>query len=74
MEVGKLEKEELLRCSQQFSSKTNFNGSSLYNAEIYESAIKPQDRGRVMPYRYYEKDAYKVSERGYEMTISKAII
>ena len=72
MEVGKLEKEELLRCSQWFSSKTNFNGSSLYNAEIYESAIKPQDRGRVMPYRYYEKDAYKVSERGYEMTISKA--
>lgn len=60
MEVGKLEKEELLRCSQWFSSKTNFNGSSLYNAEIYESAIKPQDRGRVMPYAQLKRLINKI--------------
>lgn len=74
MEVGELKKEELLECSQWYSSKVNFNGSSLYNAETCESAIKPQDRGRGMPYRYYERNIYNVSERGYEMIISRASI
>ncbi len=74
IEVGELDKEELLKCSQWYSQKANFNGSSLYNVKTFESAIKPQDRGRGMPYRYYERDAYKVSERGYEIIISKASI
>lgn len=71
IKVGELDKEEVLKYSDHYSSKANFNGSSLCDAQIFESAIKPLDRSRAMPYRYYERDVFKVSERGYELMISK---
>lgn len=74
IEVGELDKEELLDCEKRYTEKSVFTGSCLYEGVTYEAAVKPQDRGRGMPYRYYERDAFKVSERGYEMIISKASI
>lgn len=50
-----------------------FYGSSLFSGGTYEAAVKLQDRNRIL-FRYHDRDAYKVSERGYEMTLSKASI
>lgn len=73
IEAGKIEKGGLHECMRWCSNKTIFNGSSLFSGGTYEAAVKPQDRNRI-PFRFYDRDAYKISERGYEMTLSKASI
>lgn len=71
-EAGKIDRKELDECVQWFTDKAIFNGSGLYNGGCYEAAVKPQDRNRIMPFRFYERDRYNVSERGYNMSLAKA--
>lgn len=70
--LGELDKEELLKCADKCSDGAFFNGSCFYDKKRYEVAVKPQDRNRGMPYRYYEREIYNVLERNYEMSVSKA--
>lgn len=71
-ELGAIEKEELNKYVEDCANNVFFNGSCLYNKKGYEVAVKPQDRNRVLPFRFYERELYNVSERNYEMSISKA--
>lgn len=73
-DLGEIDKESLLKCVERCSERTIFNGGCLYNKKMYEVAIKSQDRSRVAPYRFYERDSYNVSEHNYEMRIGKASI
>lgn len=71
-ELGTIEKEELNKCAEECANSIFLNGSCLYNKKRYEVAVKPQDRNRGLPFRFYERELYNVSERNYEMSISKA--
>lgn len=71
-ELSILEKEDIEQCVAWYSESPTFNGGYLYDKKIYEVAIKPQDRGRGMPFRFYDRDMYNVSEHSYEMSISKS--
>ncbi len=71
-ELGEIDKEELIKYAEECSKGVFFNGSCLHNKKSYEVAVKPQDRNRGLPYRYYEREIYSISEHNYEMSISKA--
>lgn len=55
-----------------YTDRAVFNGNSLFDIGSYEIAIKPVDRYRGFPYRFYERELYKIAERGYEISISGA--
>lgn len=59
--MGEIDKEELIKCAEECSKGVFFNGSCLHNKKSYEVAVKPQDRNRGLPYRYYEREIYSIS-------------
>lgn len=70
--LGKIPLGEVQAAIDKFVIESTFNDFILYQKVNFEIPIKPQDRMRIPPYRFFDRDQYTVSEHNYKFTISKA--
>lgn len=68
--LGTIEKKELTKISQWFTSETSFDGSSLHKGNYCETAVKPMETRRVFPIGYYIRENLRVEEHGYKLNVS----